>query len=464
MTAEAASAALDSGAEIPADLARECREVLESASREPALASPDGLRAGPFFAFEPSDGSLAGGYAGLAVLHHHLAALFPAAGHGRSAALFLDAAIEAAAATEAPALSLLDGVTGVGWAADYLSRGKPLDEADPNEAIDEALEEALQTAPWPGSHDLASGLVGLGVYALARGRRGRSSRILRLVVARLEELARPDSGGLAWLTGPESLDELSRGERTSPHFDVGLAHGTAGAVALLAFAREAQQDGGSGARLVEGGVAWLLSQRLGAGEDSRYPRYRLPGAPPRPSRLAWCQGDLGVALALLHASRALGRADWREEAVIALLAAVRRTPESSGAVDGGLCHGALGLALLFDRLARETNEPAARRAAAAWLRRGLAMRLDGAPRWAFRTQYGLASGERRMVLRPGLLNGVAGALLGLASILGAPSPWEELLLLSPPGEGGGWPARIIPPTGPDRGAEDARGRTLLSGA
>lgn len=438
MTGRHPSAARVPGAslQLPEDLAQECYDLLRSASRERALAGPDVLRDGPFFAFDPEDGSLASGYAGMAVLHHHLAAIFPEADHSQSAALFLDAAVDAAARADQPTLSLFDGVTGVGWTADCLSRGEPLGAFDPNEAIDEALESALQSRPWTGSHDLVSGLVGIGAYALARRQRGRWSALLRGAIDQLEALAQPDSGGLAWLSSPGAYDELSRGERTAPHFDVGLAHGAAGVVALLSFSCRVQPDGGRSARLLEGAVAWLLRQRLDSLESSRYPRYRIPGARPRPSRLAWCQGDLGVAVALLHAARALGRGDWRQEALRALQGAAARTPESAGAVDSGLCHGALGLAHLFHRLWQETGEPTAERAAVSWLRRGLAMQMDGAPPWALRTQYGLPTGERRMVLRPGLLNGIAGALLSILAFLQVPSTWDELLLLAPPGDAG----------------------------
>jgi hypothetical protein len=46
--------------------------------------------------------------------------------------------------------------------------------------------------------------------------------------------------------------------------------------------------------MLDGAVAWLLAQRL-PGAGAAFPSYVGAGIDPRPTRLAWCYGDLGLA-------------------------------------------------------------------------------------------------------------------------------------------------------------------------
>ena len=47
--------------------------------------------------------------------------------------------------------------------------------------------------------------------------------------------------------------------------------------------------------LLDGAVRWLVPQRLAAERGACYPSWISPGVEPRPSRLAWCYGDPGIA-------------------------------------------------------------------------------------------------------------------------------------------------------------------------
>jgi hypothetical protein len=78
----------------------------------------------------------------------------------------LDSASEAVATQPLPP-DLYQGFTGIAWAVEHL-RGTDVAEEDPLTELDEALAGLLRTRPWQYHHDLVSGLVGLGVYALER--------------------------------------------------------------------------------------------------------------------------------------------------------------------------------------------------------------------------------------------------------------------------------------------------------
>ena len=157
-----------------------------------------------------------------------------------------------------------------------------------------------------------------------------------------------------------------------------------------------------------------------------------------PARLAWCYGDPGISLALLSAARAAGEPEWERQAVAVARAAATRPRDEGGVVDGGLCHGAAGLAHLYNRLFQATRDPFFKTEALAWIERLLALRRpgEGIAGWQAWRPIGEITGpdpELGWVADPGFLTGAAG--IGLA-LLGAISPvepaWDRVLLSSAP--------------------------------
>ncbi|HEU4727821.1 MAG TPA: lanthionine synthetase LanC family protein, partial [Kofleriaceae bacterium] len=158
----------------------------------------------------------------------------------------------------------------------------------------------------------------------------------------------------------------------------------------------------------------------------RFPAW-LPTQPEWTSRVAWCYGDLGVSVALLSAATATGRDDWREDAIELARESARRPPESSQVIDAGLCHGAAGVAHLFNRLAQATGDAELARAADAWFVRTLAMRRDDAIAGFPRAQP--KDGAAGWEAVPDLLTGASGVALALHAAISAIEPaWDQLLL------------------------------------
>jgi lantibiotic modifying enzyme len=351
-------------------LARACGEALEDLAT--LLGHPE--RARRF------QGGLASGPAGAALFFAYLDRFHPGEGHGAKAHAFLERAVEDLAA-QAPGPGLLTGFTGVAWALEHLE-GAPGEE-DANGEVDAFLISLLD-APWDGPFDLVSGLAGMGIYALERLPRPSGRRILEGVVDHLERTSRPAGPGRAWLTPPGQLPPWQRALCPQGHWNLGLAHGVPGVVALLARARVAGLD--RAVPLLEDAVAWLQAQRQPGTLPSAFAPW-LPAGPagsPMASRIAWCYGDLGVALALLQAARATARPDWEGAARSIARKAALRAPGQAGDRDACLCHGAAGNAHLFNRLFQATGEEGFRRAALAWYQRTLDYREKGQGAGGFR--------------------------------------------------------------------------------
>lgn len=312
-------------------------------------------------------------------------------------------ALAAGALAHAKVVALSGGAARVGWTLAHLADGDDADQI--LAAIDAAVLRQLDA--WRGTYDLASGLVGLGVYALERGAAGRP--IASRVLARLAELAQPRGGGLAWYTAPELMPDWQRELAPAGYWNLGLAHGTPGVIVLAARCVAADIDRERAHELLAGATTYLLAT-VPPNAGPRFPPWHVDGrdVEARPG-LAWCYGDLGVSAALLAAAQVDGR--WREPALALALGCARRACDIPNAA---ICHGSAGVAHILNRMWQATGDASFATAARAWLDRALA---------------GVA--ELRAASDPTLLDGAAGVALVLHAAVSDIEPeWDRLLLLS----------------------------------
>lgn len=402
--------------------AAQAREVVAAIATELAAISLAG---------EPE--SLAGGSAGVALLYAYLAQ----AGEPRAAthaSRLLDAAT-AAVATRPMIASLYGGFTGVAWAIAHVGpAGFRLGGPDDGlAAIDAALLRIVRRSPWRRDYDLISGLVGFGVYTLERLPSPAAAATLAAIVARLAEGAERRPEGLAWLTGPHLLPAQTRAEHPGGYYNLGLAHGVPGVIALLGAACAAGVAVDTARPLLDGAVSWLLAQRMPAGGPCQFGYWVAPEARPGASRLAWCYGDLGIAAALLTAARNVAEPGWEAAALAIAGHAAARGADRAGVVDAGLCHGSAGVAHLFNRIYQTSGDERFAVAAERWLAHTLALRRPGQGIGGF-CAYDVASGGAMAWLdSPGFLCGAAGIALALLAAVGAVAPaWDRAMLVSTP--------------------------------
>jgi hypothetical protein len=366
------------------------------------------------------DPSLGRGQAGLALLYAWLARTRRMPQADVLARQCLDQAIEAVS-TQPMNASLYGGFTGVAWAAELTGR---------------LLGLLSRADRWSAPYDLIVGLTGLGVYALQRYPRPVAIECLRRVVERLHDCARHDEHGLYWWTPPaEILDQESRKQYPSGRADLGVAHGVAGSVALLGGICGAGVEQATARPLLEGAVSWLLAQSLPTEAGPTFPVWVAPAIQPWPARCAWCYGDPGIAAALLLAARGVGDAGWEQTAVALACRAAERPASDTGVVDANFCHGAAGLAHLYNRMYQATGEPALGRAALYWLERTLGFyrrARDAGGTWV---QGNWDPGQRERWTWNGieLVEGAAGvALVLLAGATSVEPTWDRMFLVSAP--------------------------------
>jgi lantibiotic biosynthesis protein len=416
---------------LDGDLYHRAREAVTAIAAELARSWPAGATPTLADPVRPvTRHCLADGEAGQALFFAALAEVDPE--RGAPGIAHIEQAIDQISMDTALA-DLYSGFTGVAWAIDHL-RGRLLaeDMEDTNEDIDRALAEHLTQSPWKRAYDLTGGLAGLGLYALERlPGNPQAVTCLERAIDRLDEIALRRPEGITWHTPAESMSPPTREYFPDGHENLGVAHGVPGILPILARAVAAGVAVDKARPLLDGGVRWVLAQRRND-EESVFPYCVGEGVTPRLARAAWCYGDPGIAAVLLVAARAVGEPAWEAEARDIAMVSARRSIDSAGVHDAGLCHGAAGLGHVFNRLYQAMREPLLLEAARTWFARALELRRPDQGIAGFRTWGPGEDGEMTWLVDPTFLTGAAG--IGLA-LLGATTDieptWDRLLLLSP---------------------------------
>lgn len=314
-------------------------------------------------------------------------------------------------------LFLFGGLARVGWTVAHVGDGDDCEEVCM--LIDSRLFDAID-GDWGGDFDYLKGLVGFGVYALERRHKG--TRLAARVLSQLECIAKPRGAGLAWETTPALLSLPEREISPNGLWNLGIPHGTPGVVALLARYLRAGVEVDRARRLLSGGVDYLA----GVHREAHYPRFEADKlAVSGDGRLAWCYGDMSVALALYAAAEALESAELCSYAHGLALASIQRPEKEARVRDACVCHGAAGVAHMFQRWYCATRDARFAAACVAWINRLLAMRNSHAI-----AGFPMSVGPGLWQPDATLLYGAAGVALALhAAVSNVEPTWDRLLLM-----------------------------------
>ena len=398
-------------------------------SWQPLLEGDDAARAhetvaaiaADLAAIEPDGPGFNSGHASRAVLGVHLARTGDGEA-GDRAVDALEAALDGLDAATSP--WLFGGLAGVAWTAAHLADLVEVDQetfAD----LDRLLGKLLEVDPWAFEWEYVLGLTGLAVYALERPGAAGDALLVR-VVGHLSALGEASEGGAITWRSPTTmlLTPEQRDKNAGGYYNVGLAHGVLGVMLLLA---EAAARGLAGAGdLLRGAVTWLT------GHDSGDPAFRYPlmiahGVSHSGSRDGWCYGDQAAAAALVRAGQVLAEPSWIERGLSAARDVARREPIM--ALDAAFCHGTLGRAHMFNRLAQATGDDELAAAARLWYRRTLDHRVAGGGVGGF--TFDVRTSEAASIL-----TGSTGIALGLLAAASPIEPgWDRAFLVALPPQG-----------------------------
>lgn len=327
------------------------------------------------------------------------------------------------------------GIAGAAWVFDHLAE-EDFMEAENDELLselDEFLYAVMENDMKTGNYDFLHAAVGYGYYFIKRLRNTQSDELkkryetfLSNFLDMLKDSATEDPNGLKW----ESTLDIETGLRG---YNLSLSHGLSSIIIFLAKLMQFDALKEKTTPLLDGALSYLLSNEYKSEtRPVHFPSWVMldeEEAKEGSSRLAWCYGDIGPGLALLHTSEALNREDLKEKALNILRFSAKRTqPDDTGVRDAGVCHGSYGNAQIFNRLYKKTGEEIFKNAASFWIDHGLETAIHedgfaGYKQWRGKDEEWLPENN--------LLEGIAGIGLAIIDYLADfDTKWDECLMIS----------------------------------
>lgn len=317
------------------------------------------------------------------------------------------------------------GISGFGWLMEVLLSERD-DGYDPhfNQDIENLLTLELdKSQQWSGDIEYVLGLSGIAIFAARRLKQGCGLALYELIVKHFKELAVYDTDeSCSWQVPPRSIYRLNKKHPDGPEYNLGLAHGVPAIICALLPAVKHPDVALQARKLISDGCNWLIKQKLAA--NSAISSFSYCAGDQQPSRLAWCYGDLTIALTFARAGQALDRQDLLDFACDLGIHASQRREDTAMVHDAGLCHGSAGLMLIFQLLNQIIPKPEFIEASDYWLENTLT-RYEA---HGIKGLYAYKSGE--YVLNTGLLEGLSGIGLCLLARQGVSPDWADALLLA----------------------------------
>lgn len=337
---------------------------------------------------------------------------------------------------------VFEGLTGPLWLYEHL-RGRLWPARGGGDSMLSRAHRAL--VDWCGSPDtsaeLMSGSGGVALYGLESSRPSRGGDLVAAFLENARRTMVTHEDGFMWPASRRVSSWLVReadaaGDRELATFlrhrtpcRIGMAHGVAGVTVVLASCIVRDRHARTAERLLEGAVGTLVgSVGRFTGPDGSSSIPLLIGLDRPQLQLGWCNGELGVAYALVVAGRAVGHGGWLEHGCDLARQAAQASLARRTARPPILCHGTVGDSHMFRRLFGMTGDRLFADAASRELHRALASLERVLP-------TGRTHDMRRRSPAPdevahgGFLMGLAGAALGVLTAAGhGPAHWDRVLL------------------------------------
>ena len=295
-------------------------------------------------------------------------------------------------------------------------------DKDQFDDIDLYLQYCLDAEIKNEHYDFLHGVIGIGFYFLKhfKDKPDICREQIEKIVSYLNDTAIQDKQKHTVKWTCESNDRTI--------YNISLSHGMASIIVFLSRALQLNISKRNNIirELLDKSANFIVSQQIDPVKyGSYFPAFSLENSfPPARSRLSWCYGDLGVALALWQAGKVLERTEISNLSLEVLKFSTKRTHLLSNTVfDAGLCHGASGIAQIFYRMYIETNSIEFKNAHSFWVSQIIKMGYheDGIGGYKkFRREDWINASC--------LLEGSAG--IGLALLSEINPTWDETMILS----------------------------------
>ncbi len=325
------------------------------------------------------------------------------------------------------------GYSGICWMLMHLKEYDFIDmDTDILDNTDEHLFNAMVNGLNHDDWDFLHGASGIVLYFLKKRQNSPENKsidkYIDYFINRMCDIAIYDKdGSMKWTSNLFSSDMTTMRKG----YNICLSHGTSSLLVIFVkIFLLYNKSNDSLYQMIKKTAQYIINQRI----DEKIYKSCFPSCsiesdqPLLGSRMAWCYGDLGIAIALWQAGVALNEQEWCKIAVETMQYATLRKIDPT-VKEAGICHGTAGIAHIFNRMFHYTNMEQFKSSSDYWINESLKMA---------KFEDGIAGYKTYFPKDPGtfindydLLTGVSGiGLCLLSEIYNDASAWDECFLLS----------------------------------
>ncbi|MBE8727865.1 lanthionine synthetase LanC family protein [Flavobacterium hungaricum] len=292
------------------------------------------------------------GLSGIALFYHYLIQIEPREEYQNKLFSIIDQ-ISDLISEEVYNSSLCSGMAGYGWVLSKIKNQNIEIEDEYFEALDDILEEALREETEKNYYDFLHGALGIALYFIERYKDKKEEKTKRILLEFSNTLIDKINHN------PESIF-LSNSENPNQKcIYFGLAHGLAGTLNFLIFLEKIiHQENQTAAPSIIKIIDFMNLYKIYDEESQQfYPSQVLTNdSSIAKARLGWCQGDLGIANAILNSGIFLNDEKLKKYADVLLKTTTKINVKQSLVNDFALCHGSSGIILQYFIAAKKTNQ------------------------------------------------------------------------------------------------------------
>ena len=248
--------------------------------------------------------------------------------------------------------SYCNGIAGMAWVIQHLDKEGfiELDSDHLLSQFDDFLFDKMRHDLGKGRFDFLHGGLGYAFYFFKRFKetqdlklRKKYQSILVHCISEMERLAVIENNMAKW---PSVLDP----ENNIYGYNLGAAHGVANILNFFSRLHKFNEFGKLTRHTLELGVKYLRTvQNATSADISLFPNAVVDNSSKQyKSRLAWCHGDLGIGISMMHVAEALNNPSLMENSLFVLQQTTKRkNTRDTMVVDAGFCHGSYGNAHMY---------------------------------------------------------------------------------------------------------------------
>lgn len=243
-----------------------------------------------------------------------------------------------------PLPTFYSGLAGYGWMLLNVKKNTININDAYFETLDTILEEALLSFSDKNNYDFLHGATGVAMYFMERLKVEKDNENILTILTHFSK------GLLDKLI--HNFDKIimskeDQGKNKITYF--GLAHGISSYINFLFYLSQHIKSLESEVKQALIKLVNFLRSKKSFNMISQqyYPNYIDNQGNIGASRLGWCQGDLGIGLAVYNASILLNDNSIKQEAIELITATEKISFEMSAINDCGLCHGSAGLVIQY---------------------------------------------------------------------------------------------------------------------